>query len=391
MSATWHRSEVVGGKTAVSFLAAFRGFALVVAVALLFSTGYFKVLSWDGWTLVGITAIYTLFKLLCPFDRYKKNVRLYTDFGFDLALCLSLPLLTGGLQSPFLLYSLSPLLTAALLFPKKLTFSIAGLPFLAVVVSQELIHKAPIIASFNPPELAFGLLAVYLVGAFLLAWLPYVMNINESQNIRAQAIIEERNRLSRDMHDGLAQALSIITWKTKLLGKSIASGNKMQSLNELGEIAEMLEATQHEAKAVIDQLHTTITSDKGFVPTLAQYATDFARQYGIRCELYVADGLVKLSSLAELELLCVAQEALSNARKHAEASVVHLSLESKSDGTEMTIRDNGRGFNPNVTTQGYGLTVMEERVRSVGGQLSINSSPGRGTEITVKLPPSQGL
>jgi len=386
-----HGRRLGSEKTVFVFLVAFRGFALVVAAALLFSTGYFKVLPWSGWLLVGIATIYTLFKLLRPFDKYRKSALNYADFGFDLTLCLSLLIFTGGLYSPFLLYSLSPVLTAALLFSKKITLSIAGLPFLAVVISQELLYGEPIAASFNPPELAFSLLAVYLGGALLLGWLPYVMNINESQNIRMQAIVEERNRLSRDMHDGLAQALSIIRWKTQLLWKTIGSGNTMQSLNELSDITEMLEATQHEAKAVIDQLHTTIKSDQGLVPTLAQYTTDFTRQYGIRCELHVADGLVKLSSLAELELLCVAQEALSNARKHAEASVVQLSLESKSDGTEMTIKDNGRGFDPNVKTQGYGLTVMQERVMSIGGQLSINSSSGRGTEVTVKLPPSQGL
>lgn len=387
----WRRSEALGGKTVVSFLAAYRGFALVVAAALLFSTGYFQILSLAGWVLVGITGIYTLFKLLCPLSRFQKNRLTYGAFGFDLALCLSLIMFTGGLHSPFLLYSLSPLLAAALLFPKKFTFPIAGLPFLAAVASHQLIQGTPIAASFNPPELAYGLLAVYLVGSFLLAWLPYMMNLNESQNIRAQAITDERNRLSRDMHDGLAQALSIITWKTKLLGKTVATGNKMRSLNELGEITEMLEATQYEAKTVIDQLRTNVTSGQGFVPTLAQYATDFARQYGTRCELHVADGMVKLSSLAELEMLCVAQEALNNVRKHADASLVHLSLESKHDGTEMTIRDNGCGFDPNAKTEGYGLTVMEERVRSIGGQLSIESNPGKGTEINVKLPASQGL
>jgi len=387
----WWRSEAVEGKTVVSFLAAYRGFALVVAAALLFSTGYFQILPLAGWVLIGITGIYTLFKLLCPFSRFQKNCLTYGYFGFDLALCLSLIVFTGGLNSPFLLYSLSPLLTAALLFPKKLTFPIAGLPFLAAVASHQLIQGTPIAASFNPPELAYGLLAVYLVGSFLLAWLPYMMNLNESQNIKAQAIIEERNRLSRDMHDGLAQALSIITWKTKLLGKTITAGNKMQSLNELSEISEMLEATQHEAKTVIDQLRTNVKSDQGFVPTLAQYATDFARQYGTRCELRVADGMVKLSSLQELEMLCVAQEALNNVRKHADANVIHLSLESKSDGTEMIIRDNGRGFDPDARTPGYGLTVMAERVRSIGGSLSINSSPGEGTEINVKLPTSPGL
>jgi signal transduction histidine kinase len=387
----WSRSEVGEGKTAVSFLAVYRGFALVVAVSLLFSTGYFRGLSWPGWTLVGIAGVYTLFKLLYPSSRYKKSYFTYSAFGFDLALCLSLPMFTGGLHSPFLLYSLCPLLTAALVFPKKLTFSIAGLPFLAVVASQQIIYGVSIVDSFNPPGLAFSLLAVYLVGAFLFAWLPYVMNIRESQNIKAKAVVEERSRLSRDIHDGLAQALSVIRWKVQLMGKTIVSGNKAQSLNELAEITELLDATQYEARVVIDQLRTNIKGDKGFVPTLAQYATDFARQYGTRCELRVSDGMVKLSSLAELEMLYVAQEALNNIRKHADASVVHLSLESTSDGIEMAISDNGRGFDPDVGTGGHGLPVMEERVRSVGGQLSIKSSPGQGTKINVKLPPAPEL
>ena len=204
--------------------------------------------------------------------------------------------------------------------------------------------------------------------------------------------MEERNRLSRDMHDSLAQALSIIKWKAQLLGKTITSGNKMQSLNELNEITEMLAATQHEAKAVIDQLHTTIKSDQGFVPTLAQYATDFTRQYGIKCELYVADGLVKLSSLAELEMLCVAQEALNNTRKHAEATAVVIRLESEGNRMKMTVSDNGKGFKMpreigNLPSSGrLGLVGIYERARLLDGTLEVHSSPGEGTEILVRLP-----
>ena len=83
----WHSSRWPGGgKTVFLFLAAFRGFALVVAAALLFSTGHFKLLSWPGWILVGIATSYTLFKLLCPFSSYKKNCLNYADFSFDLAL-----------------------------------------------------------------------------------------------------------------------------------------------------------------------------------------------------------------------------------------------------------------------------------------------------------------
>ena len=89
----WRRSEAGEGKQAFLFLAAFRGFALVVAAALLFSTGYFKILPWPGWILVGIAGIYTLFKLLRPFSKYRKNALNYIDFGFDSSsnCCLNLP------------------------------------------------------------------------------------------------------------------------------------------------------------------------------------------------------------------------------------------------------------------------------------------------------------
>ena len=387
----WRMKWPVEGKTAFVFLAAFRGCALIIGVALLSSLGYFRFLTWPGWTLIGIITIYTIFKLSRPFNRYKKNSLNYADFAFDLSLCLALPLFTGGLRSPFLLYCFAPVLTSALIFPKKFTFSIAGLPFLAVFLSQLLIRGTSMAEVFNPPELSFGLLAIYLVVSFLFAWLPYVMNINVPQKIRAQAIVEERSRLSRGMHDGLAQSLGVIGWKMELLWKTIASGDKMQSLNQLSDISQIVDETQQEARAVIDELRTSVKHDKGFVPNLAQCATDFTQQYGIRCELHVCDGLVKLPSLAELELLYVVQEAMNNVRKHAKASLVQVSLESKSDGTEITIRDNGHGFDPKTRTQGHGLAVMEERVRSVGGKLSVNTSPGQGTQITVKLPNSQSL
>ena len=383
-----HINRPSEGRTNFIFLAVFRACALIIAIVLLSSLGYFRFLTWSGWIPVGTTIIYTIFKLSRPFSRYQRNSLNYADLAFDLGLCMALPLLTGGLRSPFLLYCFSPILTSALIFPRKLTFSIAGLPFLAILGSQLIIHRTSIAEVFNPPEISLGLLALYLVVSLLFAWLPYAMNINIPKKIRAQAITEERNRLSRDMHDGLAQLLGIIGWKIELLWKTIASGDVMQSLNQLNDIAKVVAETQEEARAVIDQLHTSIKNGKGLAPSLAQYATDFTRQYGVRCELHVSDGLVKLPQLAELELLCVAQEALNNVRKHAEASLVQVSLESKSDGTEMAIRDNGHGFDPKLSSKGHGLMVMEERVRSIGGKLSINTSPGQGTEITIKLPKS---
>jgi len=336
-----------------------------------------------------MAGLYTLYKLVRPFHRYQQNYMNYVDLAFDLSLCIVLITLTEGLQSPFMLYCFSPILTSALLFPKKITVYIAALPFLAVAGSQLFIYGDSLAESFSPVGLSLSLLALYLVASFLLAWLPYVMNINVFQNVKADAILEERNRLSRDIHDGLAQTLSIIRWKLDLLGKTMLTKNVMQSIDELNEITDMMEGAQQEAKTVIDKIHTSIQGKEGLAPTLARYTGDFTRQYGIRCELHVADGVVKLSSLAQLQLLCVAQEALANVRKHAKASTVRVSLESKDDITEMRIRDDGQGFNINRASGGHGLRVMKERIKTIGGEFGINTGVGAGTEVNVKVERSE--
>ena len=139
----------------------------------------------------------------------------------------------------------------------------------------------------------------------------------------------------------------------------------------------------------MEELRTSIEGKQGLVPTLASYATEFTRTYGIRCELHVADGQVNLPLSAELELLRIAREALSNVRKHSIASAVEVTFVSKQDSIEMTISDNGLGFDLEADFPGYGLAVMEERARSLGGELSITTSPGHGTKITITLPASQ--
>jgi signal transduction histidine kinase len=372
-------------KTIRIFLAVYRGFALILP-ATLFSLGLFDIYSWPQWCVVGAAAAYTLFKLVCPLCRFKSNILTYTDFGIDLAICFSLPMLTGGLQSPFLLYCLSPLLTSALLFSRKLTFSVAALPLISVIGSQLTIYSSSTVFSFS--GLSFGLLGIYLASSLLFAWLPYAMNINASQNILVQAVIEERKRISRDVHDGLSQTLWVIRWKLEQVRKQVTSGNISAALNDLAEVLGKVEYSQQELREFMDQLRSTaLHNEQGFVPILAQYTTDFTRDYGIDCELRLTDGKIDLAPLAELELLCIAQEALANVRKHARASKVQVSFETSTGGTLLTIRDNGRGFNSREVGHGHGLAVMEERVKSIGGELYIISNPGGGAEITVKLPP----
>lgn len=384
--ANWLSSRLVEEKAAHVFLAAYRGFALVVATFQIFFVGYFQLFTLHNWILLGVVGAYTLYKLFRPFHWYKRSVFTYTDFGFDLALCASLLLLTGGLHSPFLLYCLCPILTSGLFFPRKLTFFIAGIPSLSLVAGELLLYTTSPAISFYPLGLSVGLLGAVAVASFLIAWLPYTININASQTITARATLNERKRLSREIHDGVAQSLGIVHWKVELLRQRITDGEISQALAEVTEVKGLVEEAQQEMKEAVDELRAGRVGEQGFVPTLAQYATEFTQTYGIRCELHVADGQVNLPLSAELELLRIAREALANVRRHSAASMVEVTFESKQDGIEMTIRDNGRGFDTQAGFQGYGLAVMKERARSLGGELSITTSRGGGTEVKVRLP-----
>jgi len=364
----WRRGKFwLGERTASSVLAAYRGLSLVVAVTVIFSLGYVRVLPYPEWLLITSVAVYTLYKIIRPTPSYARRLANHIEFGIDVVICIALPVITGGLHSPFLLYCLSPLLISALLFPRKITFSLAAWPVAAVITGELVTNGFSVTAAFIPRGLSFGLMGIYFVACCLLAWLPYLMNINTSQDIRANAIVQERKRLSRDMHDGLAQMLGIIRWRMELLRKQLAAGDTSKVLTEVSDVLNLVETAQSETRGVIEQLHTVVDTDQGFVGTLAQYATEFTQNYGIKCELHMADGEVNLSSLAELELLCVTQEALANVRKHSNASTVQVVFVTKDEGAELIIKDNGSGFDANTVPQGYGLKIMEERAKSIGG------------------------
>ena len=139
-AANWLGSRVVEEKAAHVFVSAYRGFALVVATFQVFFVGNPQFFTTHTWVLFGIVGAYTLFKVSRPLRSYGRTAFTYADFAFDLALCASLPLFTGGLHSPFLLYCLCPVLTSALFLPRRVTFPIAIIPVASLGVSQLLLY-----------------------------------------------------------------------------------------------------------------------------------------------------------------------------------------------------------------------------------------------------------
>jgi signal transduction histidine kinase len=374
------------GKTSAFFMAVYRAFGLVVGCILLLLEASYLPITAVGWVVIGVISLFACYKIGHTMGFIKSRLAPRLDFGIDLLTCLTVPFVTGGFSSPFLVYMFCPVLTAALFYRLGAAFAVAPLPFLAAAAGHFWLHQSAGIEAFTQASLSPFILISYPVMSVALAMMPYLANVNTYRRVKARAIAEERGRLSRDMHDGLSQSLGTIRWRCELLRKNMTFGSrKKETLEHLDFIIEELTEAQREARDIVDQLFKTSQVPHSLVSRLAQEATDYTRQYGIQCHLHVADGRIKLSEMAEMQLLCVAQESLANIRKHADASSIEVSLVSQGGRTVMTISDDGHGFDPNSVHGGHGLQVMEDRVKSIGGHIYINTGLQRGTVVTVEL------
>jgi signal transduction histidine kinase len=138
-------------------------------------------------------------------------------------------------------------------------------------------------------------------------------------------------------------------------------------------------------------LRTTLADEKGLLLAVREYLDEFGIQTGVKTQLTIEEEVDKhLSSIAEVQLVCILQEALANVRKHAEAESVNLSINwcEDLDGeyVEMQVIDDGKGFTIEDSKRRFGLHTMRERASSVGGELVVDSVIGKGTTITCRIP-----
>lgn len=200
-------------------------------------------------------------------------------------------------------------------------------------------------------------------------------------------ILTERDRIARELHDSIAQVLGHIHLRLRALEGGLDRGTVRA---EVGDLADVADEAYRDVREAILGLRETISGEGGLEGALREYLAKYSRQSGIRTELLVARGAGKLlGPRAEVQLLRVAQEALTNVRKHAAASHVTVRITARRDGPELVVEDDGAGFDPATieTTMagGFGLTAMRERVEQIGGSLTIESRPGTGTRIIAHI------
>jgi signal transduction histidine kinase len=204
-----------------------------------------------------------------------------------------------------------------------------------------------------------------------------------------RAIADERARIARDIHDGIAQTLAFRRMRIDLWLDWLDT-DRERLRQELIESKQILREQISELRRAIFALRPVQFDELGFVGGLHRYIVEFASQQG--WDVHVDLNGAPSSLTPELEALCfrIVQESLTNIAKHAHASRVDVQLDTADDGLRVGIRDNGDGFEPGdvTTTSGghLGLRQMQERLQAMRGRLTILSQPGAGTEVRAWTP-----
>jgi signal transduction histidine kinase len=200
-----------------------------------------------------------------------------------------------------------------------------------------------------------------------------------------RAALEERARLSRELHDGLAQDLWLAKLKIGRLAASTALSPEDRTLAE--EATKAVDVGLTEARQGVMALRDSADPSQSFAVLLRRYVEDFVDRFGVEVEFECAGSLPDLSSRTKADLLRIVQEALSNATHHSSAESFRVQVSTHGGDFSISVQDDGRGFDPEARAPGHvGLQVMRERAATIGAQLTVESSPRGGTRVVVTVP-----
>ncbi|TAF27017.1 MAG: sensor histidine kinase [Verrucomicrobia bacterium] len=249
---------------------------------------------------------------------------------------------------------------------------------------------------WTPPRTRFALAAVLAAALLLLLWVGTLRRQVKRQSrvigdkIAAEAVQEERTRIARDLHDSIEQQLTGVSLHLYGARASIAS-DPGAAAAALDLARQMLKHSRREARNSIRDLRSPLLERRGLADALRRLASDSASQVGPRVETRLDEWIPGLDPDAEYQLLRLAQEALANALKHSRATRITLALGVDEGRVRLRIADDGCGFLPDFTAAAdlshFGMLGMRERAAKIGADLDVDSSSGRGTTVTVTLPP----
>ncbi|UJF34545.1 sensor histidine kinase [Paenibacillus hexagrammi] len=216
-----------------------------------------------------------------------------------------------------------------------------------------------------------------------------LQRLGEAEAIREQeltesAVMEERRRLARDLHDTVSQELFAIHMSASSLPK-ILERNPAAAGKVMDQLIQMSHHAQKQMRGLISQLRPIELNDMTLHEALEKWFPEYCRAHELQGQLDVAVH-AEMSEAIEHQLFLIVQEGMANVVKHASAREVRLSIHEREHQFILQLQDNGQGFERRDNSTSHGLSTMQERAQKLGGEVEIMSKLGEGTRVRVKIP-----
>ncbi len=209
---------------------------------------------------------------------------------------------------------------------------------------------------------------------------------------RVLAVLQERERLARELHDSLGQILGYVNTQSQAIRELLAHKQTETADAYLKRLVEVAQDAHADIREYILSLHTKPSPDQKFVPVLRGYLQRFSQNNEIEMELIAPNELeqTELDPTVETQLMRIVQEALTNVRKHSRAKHVKINFQMNDGVIQIQVTDDGAGFDPSQLAlddgRHFGQRIMRERAAEIGGQVEVKSTPGQGTQVNVLVP-----
>jgi signal transduction histidine kinase len=211
-----------------------------------------------------------------------------------------------------------------------------------------------------------------------------IANMELFEQTKDLAVMEERNRLARDLHDSAKQK-AFAALAQLGTARGILNGHANGAGIHLNEAENLVSDVIQELTFLVQEIYPIALQEKGLITTLREYIFEWENRNDVTVQFTSRDER-RLALDLEQALYRISQEALANIARHSHASRVYMSLVYNSDSVQLSVSDNGCGFDTNTKSHGMGLRSIRERVSSVHGTVQIKSAPGHGTRLLVQVP-----
>jgi ligand-binding sensor domain-containing protein/signal transduction histidine kinase len=211
-----------------------------------------------------------------------------------------------------------------------------------------------------------------------------IENMQLFEKTKELAVIEERNRVARDLHDSAKQkAFAALAQLGAVSG--ILKTDPSHAWSHLGEAENLVYEVIQELTFLIQEMYPMALKEKGLATTLREYVFEWENRNGVMINLVIQNAR-RMPLEMEQAMYRMIQESLANVARHSQADKVDVSLIYNPDNIELTVEDNGLGFNSNNRSGGMGLRIIKERAETIGGHAYVESAPGLGTKIMITAP-----